>query len=105
LWWADFDPVIGHEQAGIRPALVVSAAEFNDASPGLVIVLPITSRDRGYESHVQLPVGTGGLTRTSYVLTDQIRAVSTLRIRERIGRVDQRVVNEIVERLRLILDL
>ena len=56
LIWTDFDPTMGREQAGRRPALVSSAALFN-ANTGLAVVCPITSRVRPFPTSVVLPAG------------------------------------------------
>lgn len=52
--WTDFDPQLGHEQAGRRPALVLSRKLFNEAS-GLALFCPITGRQKGYPFEVPLP--------------------------------------------------
>lgn len=54
LIWVNFDPQAGHEQAGRRPALVLSAERFN-RSTGLLLACPITSRVRGYHMEIALP--------------------------------------------------
>ena len=56
LIWLDFDPQAGHEQAGRRPALVLSSARFN-AKAALAFVCPITSKIKGYSTEVLLPPG------------------------------------------------
>lgn len=56
LIWLDFDPQMGHEQAGRRPALVLSSWRFN-AKASLAFVCPITSHVKGYSSEVPLPAG------------------------------------------------
>jgi mRNA interferase MazF len=56
LIWLDFDPQAGHEQAGRRPALVLSAWQFNRRA-SLAFVCPITSKIKGYASEVLLPSG------------------------------------------------
>jgi mRNA interferase MazF len=56
LIWLDFDPQVGHEQAGRRPALVLSSVRFN-ARTSLAFVCPITSKIKGYASEVLLPPG------------------------------------------------
>jgi len=56
LIWLDFDPQAGHEQAGRRPALVLSSLRF-DARASLAFVCPITSKVKGYASEVLLPAG------------------------------------------------
>jgi mRNA interferase MazF len=71
LVWINFDPQAGHEQAGRRPALVISPVDYN-ARVGLVLVCPITSRVKGYPFEVSLPkdVSVSGV-----VLADQVRSV------------------------------
>jgi len=73
LIWTDFDPTRGREQAGRRPALVVSPAAFTENS-GLAIVCPITSRVRPFPTSVVLP---GGLPVRGEILTSHIRSIDT----------------------------
>ena len=54
VWDVNLDPVLGDEQGGKRPALVVSVNEFNQGPSGLVTVVPITSKDRGVRSRVAI---------------------------------------------------
>jgi mRNA interferase MazF len=65
----DFDPQAGHEQAGWRPALVLSPAKYNKPS-GLVIVVPITNQAKGYPFEVALPKG---IKTTGVVLADAVK--------------------------------
>jgi mRNA interferase MazF len=74
LIWTDFDPVIGREQGGRRPALVISPVAFWHASR-LVIVCPITSRVRPFASGVVLPPG---LPVAGEILTSHVRSIDTL---------------------------
>lgn len=78
VWWVDFDPTRGREQAKDRPALVVSSTFHLQLTLGeLVSVLPMTSVARaGWLHHV--PVGSDG---TSWVMTEQVRTVSIARFR------------------------
>lgn len=71
LIWITFDPQAGHEQAGRRPAVVLSDTDYNTRS-GLVIVCPITSRVKNYRYEVAVPAG--GQT-TGVVLADQIKSM------------------------------
>ena len=73
LVWTDFDPVRGREQAGRRPALVVSPAAFT-VNSGLVIVCPITTRVRPFPTSVVLP---DGLPISGEVLLSHIRSLHT----------------------------
>jgi mRNA interferase MazF len=69
--WTDFNPRIGHEQAGRRPAVVLSPTSYNRTS-GLVVVCPITSHAKGYPFEVPLPAG---LAITGVVLADAIKSI------------------------------
>jgi len=71
LIWLDFTPQAGHEQAGRRPALVVSPAAYN-AAAGLALVCPITSVSKGYPFEVALPEG---LALHGKILADHVRSV------------------------------
>jgi mRNA interferase MazF len=73
LIWTDFDPRIGREQGGRRPALVVSPQAFWRASH-MAIVCPITSRVRPFASSVVLPTGAGI---SGEVLTSHVRSIDT----------------------------
>jgi mRNA interferase MazF len=74
LIWTDFDPIKGREQAGTRPALVISAAVFS-AHTGLTIVCPITSRVRPFPTSVVLPAG---LPITGEILISHVRSIDIL---------------------------
>lgn len=74
LVWLDFNPARGHEQAGYRPALVLSNANYNGRS-GLAVVCPITNQVKNYSFEVQLP---SGLEITGVILTDQIKSIAWL---------------------------
>jgi mRNA interferase MazF len=68
--WIDFNPQTGHEQAGRRPALVLSDTEYN-ATIGLALLCPITSKTKGYPFEVPLP---DGLKVSGFVLADQAKS-------------------------------
>jgi mRNA interferase MazF len=74
LIWTDFDPRVGREQSGRRPALVISPAAFFHAS-ALAIVCPIASRIRGFGSSVRLPEG---LAVSGEILTSHVRSIDTI---------------------------
>ena len=71
LVWLEFDPQSGHEQAGRRPALVLSPREYN-RSVGLALCCPVTSQVKGYPFEVQLPPG---LKVKGAVLADQVKSL------------------------------
>ncbi len=74
LVWTDFDPTLGREQGGMRPALVISAAAFS-AMTGLAIVCPITSRIRPFPTSVVLPAG---LPVRGEILLSSVRSIDLL---------------------------
>ena len=73
LIWTDFDPTRGREQAGRRPALVVSASIFTE-NTGLAVVCPITARVRPFPTSVVLPPG---LPVAGEILLSHIRSIDT----------------------------
>lgn len=94
VWLYRLDPVEGREQAGIRPVLIVSGNRYNALPSNLVIVLPITSRNRNVAFDMQVEPPEGGLRTISFVLTDQPRAISTSRLLERWGTVTPNTLQE-----------
>ncbi|HOD08453.1 MAG TPA: endoribonuclease MazF [Myxococcota bacterium] len=69
--WIDMNPQAGHEQAGRRPAVVLSPAEYNSRT-GLAVMCPITCQIKGYPFEVPIP---DGLPITGTVLSDQVRSL------------------------------
>jgi len=91
IFWADLNPVIGSEQAGKRPVLIISAEEVNQVLP-VVTVLPITSAKPGreiYPTEVFLSMEISGLPKDSIVMAHQVRTIAKQRLNERCGEVTQ----------------
>lgn len=106
IWLADLNPTRGHEQAGRRPVLIVSADAFNHGRAGLVFVLPLTRSDRRIPIHIEIRPPEGGLTATSYILCDAIRSVSKERLaNEPWGRVSRDTMAKLEDVLRVLMDL
>jgi mRNA interferase MazF len=82
---ADLVPVVGHEQGGRRPVLIVSGDRINSLPSDLISILPVTTRDRRLAFHYRLEAGTGGLPATSFVLCEQIRTISKKRLLRHMG--------------------
>ena len=96
----NFDPQAGHEQAGWRPALVLSPTAYN--KHGLAIVVPITNQVKGYPFEVALP---SGLEVAGVILSDQLRSLDwRARKARRIGRVAREVLAEAVGKLLALVD-
>jgi mRNA interferase MazF len=85
LFLADLDPVIGHEQRGKRPFLVLSIAGMNRAPAALVIGLPVTTTNRTNPLHVRIEPEASGLPSVSYAMPEMVRSVSTMRFKRLLG--------------------
>ena len=77
--WADFGEPVGREQAGRRPAVVVSTMSHLRAADTLVTLIPCTASQRPWPNHVLLE-GPTGLAEPTFAMTEQIRTVSRLRV-------------------------
>lgn len=84
---------------------MVSMTRYNASAAELVIVVPITSKDKGIPLHVQIMPPEGGVAYLSWAMCDQIRAVSRLRLVRRWGSVSPATLSEISDRLRIVLNL
>lgn len=104
--WCDFNPVVGSEQAGIRPAVVVQTDRANRSSP-CTIVVPFTTRIRRslFPSHVFVPAGEGGLTQDSIALCEQVRVIDQRRITRVVGHLGESRLDELGGALRAALEL
>jgi mRNA interferase MazF len=99
--WITLDPQAGHEQAGRRPALVLSPAAYN-ARVGLTLCCPITRQVKGYPFEVPLPAGSPV---SGVVGADQVKSLDwRARKATRIGAVSQEVVAQVLARLRVLLE-
>jgi len=100
---ADLNPSAGNEQGGRRPVVVVSERRYS-AIPGLFLGVPLTSTERGLPHHVQvLPNSATGLSRVSYAMTEQIRALAHRRIDRQLGSIDATTLDEISRYLHLFI--
>jgi mRNA interferase MazF len=98
--WITLDPQAGHEQAGRRPALVLSPSAYN-GRVGLGLFCPITSQVKGYPFEVPLPVGSPV---SGVVGADQVKSLDwRARKAARIGAVSEEVVAQVLQRLQTLL--
>jgi mRNA interferase MazF len=105
VWDLNFDPTIGHEQAGARPALILSADLFNAGPAELVVAVPITRTGRKVRWHVAVKPPQGGLVAESFIQCENIRSVSKRRLKRRRGRVSEETLQQVEDRLRILLGL
>jgi len=90
IYCADLDPVVGSEQGGIRPVLIIQNDIGNRFSP-TVIVLAITSKMRKAHlpTHIEVPAGRTGLRKPSIVLAEQVRTLEKQRLRKKMGALSE----------------
>ena len=105
VWDLGLDPARGHEQAGVRPALIVSVDIFNEGLAELVVVIPITRTQRRVRWHVQANPPEGGLVSESFIQCESVRSVSKTRLKRLRGRVSANTMLQVEDRLRILLGL
>ncbi len=97
MFYADLSPVVGSEQGGIRPVLIIQNDVGNKHSP-TVIAAAITSQTTKNKlpTHIEIKPQESGLKADSIVLTEQIRTIDKSRLKEKIGHInDERIINEL----------
>lgn len=106
IYYADLSPVVGSEQGGIRPVLIIQNDVGNKYSP-TVIAAAITSRINKAKmpTHIELSAAEYGLNKDSVVLLEQIRTIDKKRLREKIGRLDDALMEEVNEALSISFGL
>lgn len=106
LFFADLSPVVGSEQGGIRPVLVVQNDVGNRYSP-TIIVAAVTSQTGKAKlpTHVELKATQGGLSKNSVVLLEQLRTIDKQRLKERIGTLDDNQLPVVDEALGVSLGI
>ena len=103
---ARLDPVVGSEQGGCRPVLIVQNDRGNRRAP-TVIAVPLTASTRKppLPTHVRLEAGEGGLRQPSIVLCEQLRTLEKTRLDRRLGRLPSKRMENVEEALRHSLDM
>jgi len=100
LVWLAFDPQAGHEQAGRRPALVLSPRSYNQKA-GLALVCPVTNQLKGYPFEVPLPPGCGA---SGAILADHLKSLDwNARRAAKIGRIPPSTLEEVLAKLAPLL--
>ncbi|MDO5707049.1 MAG: type II toxin-antitoxin system PemK/MazF family toxin [Andreesenia angusta] len=106
LYYADLSPVIGSEQGGVRPVIVIQNDIGNRYSP-TIIIAAITSQINKAKlpTHIEIQAHRYGLTKDSVVLLEQVRTIDKKRLKEKIGRFDDDVMKEIDSALKTSLGI
>ncbi|MDD5764887.1 MAG: endoribonuclease MazF [Candidatus Marinimicrobia bacterium] len=98
--WLDFSPQTGHEQAGKRPAIVISPMAYN-IKVGLALFMPITNQEKGYVFEIKLP---DDLPISGVILTDQMKSLDwKSRNARRIGAVSTACYTEIIRKFSVLI--
>lgn len=106
IYYADLSPVVGSEQGGVRPVLIIQNDVGNKYSP-TVIATAITSQINKAKmpTHIELDANEYGLSKDSVVLAEQIRTIDKRRLKEKIGHLDERLMTRVNEALEISFGL
>jgi mRNA interferase MazF len=106
IFYADLSPVIGSEQGGVRPVLVIQNDIGNKYSP-TIIAAAITSQINKAKlpTHIEISAQEYGLVKDSVILLEQIRTIDKQRLKEKIGRLDDELMEKVNEALTISFGL
>jgi len=107
IWWIDWSPGRGSEQQGIRPALIVQtdAANLNPKYPNTIVVA-MSTKGKPVPFHIPVqPSSQNGLSKVSYIKTEQLLTISKERLIKRIGVLEKEVMEQVEKAIKLVLDL
>ncbi|HET9256928.1 MAG TPA: type II toxin-antitoxin system PemK/MazF family toxin [Pseudonocardiaceae bacterium] len=102
IWSVVLDPTVANEQRGTRPCVVISSDRFNKMPIRQAIVVPLTTRERGFPHHISV-ADDGGLARPSWAMCEAVRTVSTQRFGRLISTATDDTLSEITDQLTLWL--
>ncbi len=96
IFYADLSPVVGSEQGGVRPVLIVQNDVGNRFSPTVIAAAITSQKDKArLPTHIQLNSAGSGLAKDSIVLLEQIRTIDKRRLKERMGRLDEESMSKV----------
>lgn len=106
IYYADLSPVVGSEQGGVRPVLIVQNNVGNKYSP-TVIAAAITSQINKAKmpTHIEINAEDYGLTKDSVILLEQVRTIDKKRLRERIGHLNEGLMDKVNDAIEISLGL
>lgn len=106
IYYADLSPVVGSEQGGVRPVLVVQNDVGNKYSPTVIAAAITSQKDKAkLPTHIELNSQVCGLARDSVVLLEQIRTIDKQRLKEKMGRLDEQSMNQVDKALSISFGL
>lgn len=106
IFFADLSPVIGSEQGGVRPVLVVQNDVGNKYSPTIIVAAVTSQMNKAkLPTHVAIDAVGNGLSKDSVVLLEQLRTIDKKRLKERIGALDEKLIPNVNEALSVSLGI
>ncbi|MEW6308043.1 MAG: type II toxin-antitoxin system PemK/MazF family toxin [Bacillota bacterium] len=106
IYYADLSPVIGSEQGGIRPVIVIQNDVGNKYSPTTIVAAITSQIDKArLPTHVELSGEESGLGRNSVILAEQIRTIDRRRLRERVAHLDPGLLDRVNDALSVSIGL
>jgi len=105
IWLVGLNPGRGHEQTGTRPALIISVDQFNSGPAGLVVAIPLTTRDKGIPFHVKLVPPEGGVKATSFIKCEDLRSIAKERLISKWGAILPATLAAVEMRIKILLGL
>jgi mRNA interferase MazF len=105
VWLAELDPTVGREQGGRRPVVVVSSNGLHALPINMVVVVPLTSHDRGLVTQPQINGAESGLRQASFARPEDMRAIDAGRLQRQLGNVSNDDLAEVRKVMRYFLDL
>ena len=106
IYYADLSPVVGSEQGGVRPVLIVQNDVGNKHSPTVIAAAITSQREKAkLPTHIELRAASCGLSRDSVVLLEQIRTIDKRRLREKMGELDAPSMSQVNNALEISFGL
>ena len=106
IYYADLSPVVGSEQGGVRPVLIVQNDVGNKFSPTVIAAAITSQRDKAnLPTHIEVDTGSSGLMKDSVVLLEQVLTIDKHRLKEKMGKLDENSMNRVNEALSISFGL
>ena len=106
IYYADLSPVVGSEQGGVRPVLIVQNDVGNKFSPTVIAAAITSQRDKAnLPTHIEVDTGSSGLMKDSVVLLEQVRTIDKHRLKEKMGKLDENSMNRVNDALSISFGL
>ena len=106
IYYADLSPVVGSEQGGVRPVLIVQNNVGNKFSPtGIAAAITSQINKAKMPTHIEIGAADYGLSKDSVILLEQVRTIDKKRLKERIGHLNENLMNRVNEAIEISLGL